>query len=153
MENRSTVCPWLLTSVGPDRWSGQSGKEPVLGAPFLHPEPGQFLGSLFLLTQVTAQSLGSSMYSARMLMYWFASTPRVSWHIRHTAGASACYHDCELCPKSGRPANGGLSCMVETPRLQAGWARYERATMRFNKRTAACSAERVGSKWLRGRAG
>ena len=39
-----------------------------------------------------------------------------------------------------------LSCMVETPRLQAGWARYERAAMRFNKRTAACSAERVGSK-------
>ena len=44
-------------------------------------------------------------------------------------------------------------CMVETPRLQAGWARYERSTMRFNKRTAACSAERVGSQWLRGRAG
>src|SRR5450755_2313502 len=35
----------LLDSVGPDRWSGQSGKELVLGAPFLHPEPGQFLGS------------------------------------------------------------------------------------------------------------
>src|ERR1700687_2900765 len=76
MENRSTVCPWLLTS-------------------------------LFLLRQVTAQSLGSSMYNARMLMYWFASTPTVSWHIRHTAGASACYHDCELCPKSRSPANVG----------------------------------------------
>jgi hypothetical protein len=47
----------------------------------------------------------------------------------------------------------GCLAWSKTPRLQAGWARYERATMRFNKRTAACSAERVGSKWLRGRAG
>ncbi len=29
---------WLLTSVGPGRWSGQSGKELVLADPFLHPE-------------------------------------------------------------------------------------------------------------------
>ena len=31
----------FLDSVGPDRWSGQSGKELVLGAPILHPEPGR----------------------------------------------------------------------------------------------------------------
>jgi len=28
----------FLNSVGPGRWSGQSGKELVLAAPFLHPE-------------------------------------------------------------------------------------------------------------------
>jgi hypothetical protein len=28
----------FFNSVGPDRWSGQSGKELVLAAPFLHPE-------------------------------------------------------------------------------------------------------------------
>ena len=28
----------FFNSVGPGRWSGQSGKELVLAAPFLHPE-------------------------------------------------------------------------------------------------------------------
>ena len=40
--NRVYFCEFLgrefFNSVGPGRWSGQSGKELVLAAPFLHPE-------------------------------------------------------------------------------------------------------------------
>ena len=34
---RTSECEFF-NSVGPGRWSGQSGKELVLSAPFLHPE-------------------------------------------------------------------------------------------------------------------
>ncbi|MFZ1051028.1 MAG: hypothetical protein WAN41_10080, partial [Candidatus Sulfotelmatobacter sp.] len=35
---RRNESPEYLVSVGPGRWSGQSGKELVLAEPFLHPE-------------------------------------------------------------------------------------------------------------------
>jgi hypothetical protein len=90
MENRSTVCPWLLTSL----FLADAGYCSIAGIEYVQRENADVLVRV---------------------------NPGVSWHIRHPAGASACYHGCELCPKSGRPANGGLSCMVDPPRLQAGW--------------------------------
>jgi hypothetical protein len=59
------------------------------------------------------------MFVNMVLMCWFASTLKASWHTLHTADVSPSFRDYALCLKWGSWANGGLSCMVEVRRLRA----------------------------------
>jgi hypothetical protein len=85
---------------------------------------------LILADAATAQWLELSMFGNMGLMFWFASTLRVSWRTLQTADVSLSFRDYALCRKWGSSANGGLSCMVNVRRLRAGCVQYERATAR-----------------------
>ena len=74
---REHTAPQLLISVGPGRWSGQSGKELVLAEPFLHPETER------RATEVSR--FGSGVWLERRSLAWLQVPCAEQWL---TVGAS-----------------------------------------------------------------
>lgn len=64
---------------------------------------------------------------------WFASILKASSPIRCAVNALLSSGDCEHYPRQARSENGGLSCMVRTPRSLGGYVRCGKAIMQSRR--------------------